>query len=339
MQRLSLLLVLLNMSLSLWAQNPHGENLKIDCKACHTSGSWGYVPNDTLFNHASTRFELVGQHQLTDCKQCHTTLVFEEAETDCNTCHTDVHSMSVGNDCARCHTSNNWLVDNIPELHEQNGFPLLGQHMMASCTDCHTSETNLRWDRIGSDCASCHLDEYNATQDPNHLTSGFSTNCLECHQPTAMEWGAENFHLFFPLTGGHNIQDCNACHDGNNYSTASPECNSCHIDDYFATSNPNHQLVGFDQDCAMCHTPDGWQPADYADHDNQSFPIYSGNHKGVWSSCTECHIGGNYNTFSCIDCHEHSNEASLRNEHDDEPGFAFESSACYACHPRGEEDD
>jgi len=338
MQRLSFIIGFIFWSCLLIGQNPHGEQLKIDCKVCHTSEGWVFIGDSSSFDHNSTNFMLEGQHQNTDCKLCHSSLKFNEAETTCNSCHTDVHNMSVGNDCVRCHNSQNWLVDIIPELHEQNGFPLMGNHRMASCTDCHISDNNLVWNRIGNDCIMCHQEDYNQTVNPNHMASGFSTNCVECHLPTAESWGAENFHLFFPLTEGHNIADCAACHDVNNYSAASPECSSCHIDDYNNAANPNHLTAGFNTNCAECHTTSGWQPADYKQHDAQSFPIYSGNHKGEWNSCTECHIGGDYNNFSCIDCHEHNNQSRLAGEHDDVGGFKFESNACYACHPRGEED-
>jgi len=78
---------------------------------------------------------------------------------DCASCHVDIHSQSVGNDCVRCHTSETWLVDNIPELHEENGFPLIGSHSNLSCVECHTSETTLRFDRVGNECISCHRDD------------------------------------------------------------------------------------------------------------------------------------------------------------------------------------
>ena len=337
MQRLSFLLGLTFWASLLLAQNPHGDQLKVDCKACQTSGSWNFNVDSSYFDHSTTNFILEGQHQFTDCKLCHTSLKFEEAETTCHNCHTDVHNMSVGNDCIRCHNQQNWLVDVIPELHEQNGFPLMGQHRIASCTECHISDNNLVWSRIGDDCISCHMEEYHTTSEPNHAISGFSTNCIDCHLPTADSWGAENFHLFFPLTGGHNIQDCAACHDVTNYSSASPECNSCHMDDYNNASNPSHLALGFNTNCVSCHNSNGWQPANYDQHDAQSFPIYSGNHRGEWNSCTECHIGGDYNSFSCIDCHEHNNQNELANDHDDENGYKFESNACYSCHPKGEE--
>ena len=143
---------------NLSAQNPHGDNLKMDCKACHTSDgweialeSWNFEENPKIerskmtglplgldtakFNHYNTMFPLNGQHQGVDCRECHENLVFEEASTDCISCHVDLHRNTVGSDCARCHTEENWLVDNITELHQENGFPLLGVHAQINCIE------------------------------------------------------------------------------------------------------------------------------------------------------------------------------------------------------------
>lgn len=339
MQRLSFILIFVLWVSAAFAQNPHGEKLTIDCKACHNSGSWLYKANDTLFDHDDTGFALEGQHVSTDCNDCHNTLVFDQAENTCVSCHTDVHSMSVGDDCIRCHDASNWLVDEIPELHEQNGFPLVGQHQVVSCSDCHVSETNLRWDRIGTDCATCHLDDYTSSQNPNHMEAGFSTTCTDCHDVFANSWGAENFHFFFPLTGGHEIADCAACHEGTNYSAASPDCVTCHLDDFNAVTTPNHVTSGFSQDCTTCHDIAAWSPADFRAHDDEYFPIYSGKHAGEWNSCVECHTTpGNYTSFSCVDCHEHDNPTELAKEHDDIRDYVYESNACYSCHPNGDED-
>jgi hypothetical protein len=341
MYRLSYVVLFLVIQVSGLAQNPHGKTFAIDCKACHTSDGWNIDISVFKFNHDTTGYILEGQHRVIECNACHRSLQFENTPGSCMDCHTDVHSMSVGNDCSRCHNPTNWLVDNIPELHEQNGFPLTGAHDALMCMDCHTSETTLRWDPIGNDCAECHFEDYTNSVNPNHLAAGFSTNCIECHEPISMEWGSENFHFFFPMTLGHDVRDCNECHSGNNYSNVSPECVSCHLQDFNHTANPDHRASGFSTDCSLCHTTDpGWSPADFTQHDSEYFPIYSGKHQGEWNACTECHISpNNFMSFSCIDCHEHNNAADMADKHEDEQGYVFQSTACYNCHPRGEEDD
>ena len=201
MRRLSFIIFLFIACFEAYGQSPHGTELKLDCTACHnTSGweipssEWKFVPIEekqiskttglelqtasSKFNHFDTDFPLLESHEEVDCKACHETLIFDQAQTDCISCHTDVHSSSVGNDCIRCHTSSTWLVDNIPELHEANGFPLTGAHNAQNCVDCHKSETQLRFDPIGNECLSCHLPDYNEAKIPDHVAGNFSQNCI-----------------------------------------------------------------------------------------------------------------------------------------------------------------
>ncbi|MBP6448253.1 MAG: hypothetical protein KA341_15735, partial [Saprospiraceae bacterium] len=78
-----------------------------------------------------------------------------------------------------------------------------------------------------------------------------------------------------------------------------------------------------------------WEPATF-NHDNSYFPIYSGNHKGEWNLCTDCHLNaGNFSSFSCINCHEHNNQTQVKNDHKGVNGYQYNSNACYSCHPKG----
>ncbi|MEZ4918998.1 MAG: hypothetical protein R2792_07795 [Saprospiraceae bacterium] len=360
MHKLSSIAAFFLLAYSCLAQSPHGELLRLDCGACHNAANWEIPKSywaeleeqlasdnpdvqqlNLKFNHNNTLFPLTGQHALAECRDCHEGLIFEEAEATCYSCHTDIHQQTVGMDCTRCHSQNNWLVDDINEIHQINGFPLLGQHAFAYCTDCHQSETRLRFDRLGNECLDCHQMDYQNTSSPNHSQAGYSTNCMECHDVAASAWsGLGGFgHFFFPLEKGHEIADCSACHTGGTFSNLSPECFSCHQTDYESALTPNHQALNFSTDCTACHTTDvGWMPAKFGDHDNEAFPIYSGNHKNEWNACTDCHTDpGNYTVFSCIDCHEHNNPSRLANEHDDVGGYQYVSSSCYACHPDGSE--
>jgi hypothetical protein len=322
----------------IFAQSPHGEELKIDCAQCHNPAGWNIEADDIKFDHSTTEFELEGAHLITDCKECHTSMIFDEAPSDCISCHLDAHSMSVGNDCLRCHTSQTWLVDNIPELHEENGFPLIGAHSSLSCIECHTSETIVRFDRVGNDCINCHREDYLATQSPDHMGSGFSTDCVECHNPLGGGWEADLIdHDFFPLTMGHDIQDCSECHTTGNFSDANPDCVSCHQIDYDQSSNPNHQAADFNTDCVSCHTTNpGWTPATF-DHDELFFPIYSGEHAGEWDDCIDCHTDpSNFSIFTCITCHMNP---ETDEEHQGISGYIYESNACLICHPTGSAGD
>ncbi len=346
---------------SLFAQNPHGAALKFDCAACHSPEGWEIakdfweeretlvIPSDDRvgvpvkskrFRHDQTDFPLTGGHKVVDCRSCHQTLVFEEAQSDCISCHTDLHQMTAGDDCARCHSTNHWLVDNITALHQENGFPLLGQHAVADCKACHQSETALRFDRIGNDCINCHSEDYMSTTSPNHQAAGYSTNCEMCHDIAGPGWlwsGGGANHLFFPLTGGHRIDDCTRCHIGGNFINTPTDCFACHQSDFQATTAPDHEANNFPTDCNACHsTEPGWHAIEFGQHDQLYFPIFSGKHEGEWNQCVECHTTpGSFTQFSCIDCHEHNDAGDLANEHDEVSGYSYNSQACYSCHPRG----
>ena len=341
MRRLSQLILFTGLFGVLQAQSPHGEKLIIDCKACHDPSGWTVMPEQISFDHGSTEFPLEGVHGSVSCVDCHSSLVFDEADASCVSCHTDIHEMTLGSDCNRCHTVNNWLIDDIQELHFDNGFPLMGAHFSVSCVDCHTSASDLTFPRLGNACTNCHFEDYQNAKEPDHVASGYSLSCTDCHSFDGYTWQAEGInHDFFPLQQGHSGLNCLDCHQVGTYQGLSQDCFSCHAADYAAAKQPNHQLSGFPTDCTLCHTlePD-WMPASFRDHDGEYFPIYSGNHRGEWNSCTECHTTpGNFSLFSCIDCHEHNDANELARDHRGVSGYVYESNACYACHPRGEEE-
>ena len=112
MYRLPLIIGLISWVMCLNAQSPHGENLTLDCVACHTTEGWeiqdtfwetevvevdleeGEVPR---FNHSNTDFPLEGIHEQVSCNLCHASLVFDEADADCeDQCHGNVHPHSDG---------------------------------------------------------------------------------------------------------------------------------------------------------------------------------------------------------------------------------------------------
>jgi len=304
MRKLSSIALFVVLCSNLFAQSPHGKDFSMDCSDCHTTEGWKVDLKNITFNHDQTKFKLVGQHREINCKSCHKSLVFTGTGTDCISCHTDIHYQTVGPECSRCHTPKSWIVTNITTLHQLSRFPLVGPHVTADCYACHPSESLLRFEPLGVSCYDCHKDKYLAATVPNHVESNYPTTCEECHLMTSFDWtGASINHSFFPLTGGHAI-DCIRCHTTGVFSKIPAECVSCHQADYNATNDPNHASLQFPTDCAMCHSLNpSWKPASYKEHDAQYFPIYSGSHNGVWSSCTECHTTpGNYALFSCIDC-------------------------------------
>ena len=335
MLRLSFIAGLIFLVVSVMAQSPHGKDFKLECSRCHSVDNWDVQMKNINFNHDSTGFKLLGQHKNVECRLCHPTLLFSQAKKECADCHTDVHQNTTGHDCERCHNNQSFVVSNITQIHMDSRFPLFGAHKTADCVRCHPSESNLQFKPLGVECVECHNDKYLATTNPNHQTAGFSTECSQCHDVTAFEWKGTGFtHDFFPLTSGHASLYCSDCHGDGYQRKLSTDCYSCHAADYNNASEPDHKASGFSTACAECHTTNpGWKPASYKQHDSEYFPIYSGKHKGVWSSCTECHPTTT-KTFTCIDCHHH-NKTDTDSRHRNVGGYSYNSNSCYSCHPSG----
>ncbi len=310
MFRLSFIILLLITSLTgLYAQSPHESDLKLDCSVCHESNNWNIKLGETKFQHETTGFSLLGQHALVNCRSCHESLIFKQAEPDCNTCHVDIHQETVGLDCSVCHTSKSWMVEDMNGLHQESRFPLFGKHLITDCQQCHSRYVDLYFEPLKIDCYSCHSQNFNTTNSPNHIAAGFSTDCEVCHSVTAESWtgttsipGATTIHDFFPLLGGHAIQDCFSCHEqGGNFSGLSQDCFACHQQNFEATQDPNHIEAGFSTDCVQCHTTNDWVSTGF-DHNQSIFPLV-GSHTTV--DCSSCHTDGFSGTpTDCYTCHQ-----------------------------------
>lgn len=292
------------------AKSPHGAKFEIDCATCHTTDNWKIIRKKG-FNHDKTKFPLRGQHTNLDCKRCHADLVFSNTKTDCKSCHTDVHQGTTGADCARCHTTSTWIVTRVKKIHQEAGFPLRGMHEAADCNRCHTSASALRFDNVRTDCYACHKTDYLATKGKtyDHFELGFDNDCARCHNMSGLTWNSigKGFdHSYFPLTGGHNL-DCKECHEDGNYKVKlRSECTSCHGGKRsIAASNlPAHNGVFARFSCGECHTTKTWNSVKFKQHDG-FYGIYSGNHKGAWTKCTDCHVNdsGWDSKNTCNRCH------------------------------------
>ena len=342
MRKLSLTIGLFLSACILFAQqNPHGNEFKINCTNCHTTEGWKFSNENISFDHDSTRFKLEGQHKYTDCRNCHTTLIFSNAKTNCIDCHRDMHNNTVGLDCSRCHNSGSWLIQNVTEIHQNIGFPLLGAHNTAYCSDCHVSVSDIEFQPLSVECIACHLSDYQSAENPSHIQAGISTDCIECHKFESFQWSAGGFnHDFFPLTKGHATDNCRACHISDIFETLDTDCYTCHKQDFTSATNPSHQSPGFSTSCLDCHTTEAnWEPAKFDIHDTYFFPVFSGEHRGKWDECSDCHTQpANYGIFECTVCHEH-NRSEMDNKHHEVSGYIYNSINCLICHPNGDEND
>jgi hypothetical protein len=318
--------------------NPHGA-LRVDCGACHTAESFTKLLPKPAFRHDDTGFRLRGAHAQASCKGCHRSLDFARVASACVDCHRDPHRAALGFECARCHTPTTWNNQRDQQrAHDRTRFPLLGAHAAIDCTGCHRQQ-HAEFAGTPSDCVACHRPDYDATRNPAHARAGFSLQCRQCHDPGARSWQGVSATFphpaAFPLTGAHVAVACSGCHANSRFAGTPRDCVACHRADYDRTRNPDHRSAGFPTSCAQCHTTAGWPGATF-DHDARFFPIDSGAHRGVWPSCSTCHVSpGNFRVFECVQCHEHS-RARMDDKHDDVRGYAYQSASCYSCHPRGQ---
>jgi hypothetical protein len=135
------------------------------------------------FNHAQTGFPLRGRHTAVACRDCHADLKFANTPNKCQDCHADLHRRKNGAECELCHNTNGWQVS-IHSINEhQDRFPLIGAHAVVDCYACHKVGTVGQFNRFGlsTECYSCHARNFDQAKVPNHIASGFSTDCRECH--------------------------------------------------------------------------------------------------------------------------------------------------------------
>ncbi len=318
-------------------ENPHGK-FRGECDHCHGAGAWKPARISKKFDHAKFGFRLEGAHAAASCLGCHRSLDFTSTSMQCASCHQDPHRGEMGPDCSRCHSARSF-VDRGPMVraHQMTRFPLSGGHAALDCESCHrpVAQGRMQFVNTQAECRACHMGQFQAAKDPDHLGGGFSTDCQTCH--TAMAWSPARFdhqRSGFPLTGAHRATPCASCHAGGRYAGTPKECVSCHQQQY-DTAQPSHVAAGFAASaCATCHNTTSWAGATF-DHDSRYFRIYRGGHAGRWSSCNDCHtVPTNFASFNCLGCHPHSDQAQTDSHHVGRSGYRYESTACYSCHTR-----
>lgn len=317
----------------IYSQDMPHDSMPFECNTCHSLQSW----TDIRFDHSQTDFALQGKHLSVKCTECHKLNNFADVGTSCFSCHTDVHQAKLGLACSECHSPNGWSDLNIIAIHSNTTFPLTGAHFNLDCKACHISEIENEFSFLDTGCYNCHQADFKNNLNAIHTGLPAMPDCQQCHTTSA--WQPASFdhsQTQFPLTGAHRMLPCSACHSTGFIGTPT-DCFSCHQQDYDNTTNPNHQAASFPTTCENCHSPVIWNQTTW-DHDAQYFPIYSGRHQGRWNTCADCHVNpNNYRVFECIFCHEH-NQQDMDNKHHEVPGYAYVSSACLSCHPRGQGD-
>ena len=323
---------------------PHGT-FEEDCTTCHSPEAWKPASFSKDFDHAAFGTPLEGAHAQTACLSCHRTLEFADTGTRCGDCHQDIHQSEMGPECADCHTTRSFGDRaRVQARHQVTRFPLTGAHSTLDCESCHggSGQGHLSFVGTASECASCHTNDYQATQQPPHALNAFSTECTLCHGTSQWDGAvlsAAGLHSFdhgkggFPLSGAHARQECMSCHGDGTFAGKSTECASCHQADYNGTTDPNHATAGFGLECATCHGMEQWRGAVF-DHNRTDFAL-TGSH--VEQECRSCHGGGVYSGLStqCASCHQ----ADYDNTDDPDHAAAGYPLECATCHGTTQWDD
>jgi hypothetical protein len=185
--------------------------------------------------------------------------------------------------------------------------------------------------------------------------SALQNDCFACHAPLRGPSAARcaNCHdvstIGLRTTKGAKIQgrearpafhqaltdpDCMACHNEHPRpkmagagavrfdhavlkADARKNCRSCHV----PPRDDLHRAQALA--CSTCHQPSGWKPATY---DHNRFFVLDQKHN---TSCTTCHLGGNYKRYTCYGCHEHQ-QARIIAQHRNEGIANIEK--CARCH-------
>jgi hypothetical protein len=159
------------------AQDLHKGQLGKDCAKCHGTAAWRH---DVRFDHAQTRFPLVGQHAAVPCEGCHVTPAYRDASVECSACHKDdgVHDGRFASRCETCHTAADWKQV-IFQHGQDTKFKLTGLHAKSGCNACH-KQTHASSAVLPMDCYSCHR-----AQDIHR--SAFGRDCGACHDTTSFK--------------------------------------------------------------------------------------------------------------------------------------------------------
>ena len=306
------------------------------CDNCHSSAGW----RQTQFDHSTTAFPLLGQHDTVACTQCHRGNDFKQASTQCVSCHKidDVHLNQFGNDCKSCHNVNRWTETRFSH-DTQTDFALQGAHSRLACASCHKDNTVAA--ELPATCNGCH--QY----DDVHFGQN-GPDCAQCHNNE--RWTVSGFDhgsTAFPLNGAHQEVRCERCHvNGVRAKLRWSGCSGCHQND-----DPHQQTLG--KQCQHCHNERGWHQQIQFDHDLTVFPLLGGHattacencHEdyrfiGQGSACRSCHQNDDVHVGNlgehCQQCHHPAGWSSWRFDHHTQTDFSLQGAhqglECGACH-------
>jgi hypothetical protein len=145
-----------------------GNGSTFGCEACHTVKSWADING---FDHAKTKFPLLGAHRTVVCGDCHKAPTdyasrFKGTPQQCEACHNDAHDKQfLAKDgqthCGVCHNAQHWVPSTF-DHDARTHLPLTGGHANVACVKCHLDtrmvekKTIVVYKNTPNKCAECH---------------------------------------------------------------------------------------------------------------------------------------------------------------------------------------
>lgn len=196
--------------------------------------------------------------------------------------------------------------------------------------------------KLEQDCFACHAP----------WRGNASERCTRCHVPADIGRLTTTGQPIVPSTAAskrraptpfhHKLarQDCTACHsDHAGVERFHPkvhfrhdlldratrdQCQGCHRQ----PADTLHEKI--EGNCLQCHAQNHWKPASF---DHAKYFLLDRDHN---TSCTTCHEGSDFKSYTCYGCHEHT-PAGIRAEHEEEGVRDFRN--CVECHRSADEHD
>lgn len=223
------------------------------------------VPNQRLaFDHVTTGYLLLGQHEFVSCEACHVGGVFKGTPKRCTGCHNDViargktaNHIPTSADCDSCHSVTSSFALSAKMDHTT---------VTSSCAACHNGTLATGKPVVGHvatklDCNSCHTTITFAGGRFAHTSEQVGTKtCFECHNGNKATGGATGqgpTHI-------NSTNVCSACHQPNtrwrvkrvDHSQINGVCSACHNGNISTGKGINH--IPTTQECSYCHTVTDW---------------------------------------------------------------------------------
>jgi hypothetical protein len=330
--------------------DPHRGGFAQSCESCHSTTGWNRISGSSLddtFNHAKTKFPLLGKHAQVECVQCHAGGDFKKplAFQKCMDCHQpDPHGGQFakrigGSECESCHTVVGFKPSTFRvKEHATTAYPLQGKHASLQCAQCHIPQGLSGKDTLYKikfqHCTDCHRDQHAA----QFAAAPYSNRCEACHNlqrfAPATFTLARHQQTRFPLTESHQAIACGDCHKPSpefNPPTAryrwrtlashTLACTECHADPHrgqFANlmrTATDSTLRG----CEVCHSTKSWKEFSRFDHSRTSFPLLGAH---LSTPCSACHKAPDQRTApanvdfktaptKCEACHENIHGAQF----------------------------